>query len=515
MAGGAGRVVRESQLVEWKETWRDEYLKWICGFANAQGGVLEIGRNDRGEVIGVKDVLRLLEEIPNKALASLGIVVDVNLKIESEREYLQIVVEPYSNTISYKGEFHYRTGSTNQILRGAALSRFLLQRYGRRWDDVPLPGVSLNDLDARTLDEFRSRAAGSGRVDEDIIDDPDTGVIEKLRLREGEYLKRAAVLLFHPVPGALVRDAYVKIGCFRGAEILFQDVIEGNLFTQVDRTMDLLYSKYSRGLVSYKGIYRVETFPITREAMREAVINALIHRDYAATVPIQIRVYDDRIQLWNPGRLPDDWTVERLAEDHASRPYNPQIAYAFFRAGMIEGWGRGIARINSACDAAGNPRPEWRIEPGGVWLEFRYSVAYQAADGVVREGRNGSQPEWKPDSPRESQPESQLESRRDSSSQPEWEQPESVYPDRLQPEWLEGRLLVLLAEGAMAKVALSRSLGQQQVSGQLNKVVRRLVAERMIEYTLPDRPRSRLQRYRLTAKGRAAVTASTRPGTTP
>ena len=199
--------MRESQLVEWKETWRDEYLKWICGFANAQGGVLEIGRNDRGEVIGVKDVLRLLEEIPNKALASLGIVVDVNLKIESEREYLQIVVEPYPNAISYKGEFHYRTGSTKQILRGAALSRFLMQRYGRTWDDVPLPGVGVNDLDVRMLDEFRSRAAASGRVDEDILDDPDAGVIEKLRLREGEYLKRAAVLLFHPEPGALIRDA--------------------------------------------------------------------------------------------------------------------------------------------------------------------------------------------------------------------------------------------------------------------------------------------------------------------
>ena len=68
----------ESQNIEWKETWRDEYLKWICGFANAQGGVLEIGKNDRGEVVGVKDVLRLLEEISNKAQALLGVVVDVN-----------------------------------------------------------------------------------------------------------------------------------------------------------------------------------------------------------------------------------------------------------------------------------------------------------------------------------------------------------------------------------------------------------------------------------------------------
>ena len=134
------RVSRESQLIEWKEAWRDEYLKWICGFANAQGGVLEIGRNDRGDIVGVKNVFRLLEEIPNKALASLGIVVDVNLKTEAAREYLQVVVEPYPNPISYKGEFHYRIGSTKQVLRGAALSRFLLQKYGRTWDDVPLPG---------------------------------------------------------------------------------------------------------------------------------------------------------------------------------------------------------------------------------------------------------------------------------------------------------------------------------------------------------------------------------------
>ena len=204
----------ENQNVEWKESWRDEYLKWVCGFANAQGGVLEVGRNDRGEVIGVKDVLRLLDEIPNKAQALLGIMVDVNLKTESGREYLQIVVDPYPNPISYKGEFHYRSGSTRQVLRGAALNRFLLKKYGRKWDDEPLPGVGLKDLDGRTLEEFRRRAAASERLTRDILEESDAGVIEKLRLREGEYLKRAAMLLFHPEPGRFVRDAYVKIGYF-------------------------------------------------------------------------------------------------------------------------------------------------------------------------------------------------------------------------------------------------------------------------------------------------------------
>ena len=370
--------MNEDQNVEWKRSWRDEYLKWICGFANAQGGVLEIGRNDRGEVVGVKDLLQLLEDIPNKVQALLGIVVEVNLKSEGGAEYLEILVDPHPNPISYKGQFHYRSGSTRQVLRGAALSRFLLQKYGKTWDDVPMPGVGLKDLDGRTLESFRRRAADSERLSQDILDESDAEVIEKLRLREGEYLKRAAVLLFHPAPGRFVREAYVKIGYFRGPELLYQDVIEGDLFAQVDRTMDLLYSKYTKALISYDGIYRIETFPVPNEAMREAVINAVIHRDYASTTPIQIRVYDHRITLWNPGQLPPDWSVEQLTGEHSSRPHNPGLAYAFFRAGMIEAWGRGIRRIAHACETAGNPAPEWKVEPGGgLWLEFPYSTAYR------------------------------------------------------------------------------------------------------------------------------------------
>lgn len=121
----------ESQDLEWKSSWRDEYLRWICGFANAQGGLLVIGKNDRGEVVGVANPLRLLEEIPNKAQSQLGIVVRVNLRSEGGREFIEVGVDPYPNPISYKGEYHYRSGSTTQALRGAALNRFLLQKHGR------------------------------------------------------------------------------------------------------------------------------------------------------------------------------------------------------------------------------------------------------------------------------------------------------------------------------------------------------------------------------------------------
>ena len=167
------------------------------------------------------------------------------------------------------------------MLEGAALTRFLLEKHGRSWDDVALPGVSLADLDGRIFDEYRHRGVESQRLPPQALNESDEAVIERLRLRDGTRLKRAAVLLFHPEPHRFFIEAGVKIGAFRGAELLYQDEIGGDLFTQVDRVMDLLYTKYSRGLVSYNDIYRVETFPVPRAAMREAVVNAVIHRDYA------------------------------------------------------------------------------------------------------------------------------------------------------------------------------------------------------------------------------------------
>ena len=176
----------ESQNLEWKSSWRDEYLKWICGFANAQGGLLIIGRNDRGEVVGVKDPLRLLEEIPNKTQSLLGIVVDVNLESEKDGEYLEIRGEPHPNPISYKGEHHYRSANTKQVLRGAgaALNRFLHGKHGRNWDNAPMPGIGLRDLDGRTLDEFRRRGVASDRMPATIVGESDGNLIELLHLRE-------------------------------------------------------------------------------------------------------------------------------------------------------------------------------------------------------------------------------------------------------------------------------------------------------------------------------------------
>ena len=117
----------ESQNIEYKESWRDEYLKWICGFANAGGGTIYVGVNDNKEIIGVDNSKRLMEDIPNKIVNYLGIVEDVNLLTEGKKEYIEIVVTPSNVPVAYRGAYHYRSGSTKQELKGLALQNFILK----------------------------------------------------------------------------------------------------------------------------------------------------------------------------------------------------------------------------------------------------------------------------------------------------------------------------------------------------------------------------------------------------
>ena len=303
-------MTNESQNIEYKESWRDEYLKWICGFANAQGGSIFIGVNDKKEVVGVENSKKLMEDIPNKVRDVLGIVVDVNLHEEDGKDYLEIITEPYPYPVSYKGQYHYRSGSTKQELKGAALDRFMLRKQGKTWDGVPVPYLKAEDLDEATFTLFRRMAKLSGRMDEADLRDDNTMLLDKLRLVEGDYLKRAAALLFHPDPERFVTGAYIKIGYFKEhANLIFQDEVHGSLFQQVRQTMDLLTTKYMRALISYEGIQRIETLPIPREALREALLNAVVHKAYESLTPIQIAVYDDRLEILNCGYRHENWTI--------------------------------------------------------------------------------------------------------------------------------------------------------------------------------------------------------------
>ncbi len=350
----------ESQNIEWKESWRDEYLKWICGFANAQGGCIYIGVDDAGRVIGVQNGKRLLEEIPNKIQTNLGFLADVNLLSENDLEYIEIIVSPSSYPVSYKGEYHFRSGSTKQVLRGTALTEFISSKTGIRWEDSVIEGVAVEDLDKESFDIFRREAVRSKRMTKDDLNMSNAELLDSLNLLEDGKLTKAAVLLFHRTPQKWMFGTYTRIGKFgKGSDLQYQDEVIGSLFMQAERVIELIYLKYLKAPITYDNLTRVETYPFPKDAVREALYNALVHSRWSAGIPIQIRIEDDAMYISNECVFPSDWTMESLLQRHQSRPYNPKIARAFF--GYIESWGRGIQKIFEVCNEYGALQPEYVV----------------------------------------------------------------------------------------------------------------------------------------------------------
>jgi len=361
-------MIEESQNIEHKESWRDEYLKWICGFANAQGGRVYIGVNDDRQVVGLEESKKLMEDIPNKIRDVLGIIVDVNLLKEDDKEYIEIVVPPYSNPINYKGQYHYRSGSTKQELKGASLNKFLLERGGIHWDEFVVPNVKVTDLFGEAFKRFRKEAAESGRVDKDVLEDSNETLLTNLLLVDEHtgQLKRSAAMLFHPSPEKFVSGAYIKLGFFAGEDddLVFQDEVHGPLMLQVDEVIRLLEERYLIHAISYEKHHRRERIQYPEDSLRESLLNAIINKDYTSGYPIQISVYPDHLSVWNYGHLPEGWPVGRLFVKHPSMPFNPSLANVFFRSGDIESWGRGYRRIVRKNEEAGLLPPLVETEDG-------------------------------------------------------------------------------------------------------------------------------------------------------
>lgn len=362
----------ESESIEWKEAWRDEYLKWVCGFANAHGGLLCIGINDSGKVVGINNARRLMEDIPNIVRDKLQLVVDVQLHEENGKEYLEIHVPASFAPIWYKDAIYMRSGSTNQRLHDAALMHFLINKTGEKWDSLSIPNVAPEDLDASSFNIFRRAAKRSKRLPTEEAENSNEHLLRYLGLMRNNELTRAAVLLFHPTPERWFMGAWIKIGFFdETEELLYQDELHGSLLSQAERVMELIYSKYLKATISYENDQRVETYPFSRAAVREAIINAIIHKDYTAGYPIQISISENKLQVFNPAVLAYDWVSAEAWLKGGSRPLNPALANTFFRAGYAEAWGQGVRKICRNSLAYGMPQPEYSIDSSSVHVSLR------------------------------------------------------------------------------------------------------------------------------------------------
>ena len=371
---------RETQNVDFKQTWKDEYLEWICGYANAYGGKLYIGCADDGTPVGVAKSESLMESIPCKITDTMGIIADVNLRRKGGKDVIEINVEKYPSLISYHGKYFYRSGTTMRTISGKELDRLILKQQGMTWDSIPLPRVKAGALDSAAIRYFKDEAVRRKRLTRSEVNVSREILLDNLHLiDEDGLLERAAMMAFHSDPEKWVTGAYVKIGYFEASDsdLRYQDEVHGPLILQADKVVDLVYTKYLKALITYEGIHRVEQYMFHKDAFREIVLNAIVHKDYSGCNPIQISVYPDKIYIWNDGTFPAELNTEaKLFGKHSSKPFNPNLANVFFKCGLIEAWGRGFDKITAGCEEYGGARPTYEIGESGVMVLCKACPAY-------------------------------------------------------------------------------------------------------------------------------------------
>jgi len=356
----------ESHSVEFKRYWRDEYLKILCAFANSNGGVLWLGVKNDGTFIGLENVDKLLEELPNKIRNKLSITPAVMLEETMDKKVIKMEISPSDIPISYNGKFYVRSGSTTQELQDFELLRFIMRRQGLSWDAMP-SNVGAEEIDKETVDKFAEMAKSRLSISKA---DSANKILENLELIKNGKLTNAAVLLFTKEPQRYFLNSLVRVGRFKTpTEIIDAVEIRGNLFEQVEGIIKAIKKninvKFEINDIERKEVWE---YPIT--AIREACINALIHRDYLDSADVQIKIYDDHIWFWNPGKLPEGLTVEMLKKEHPSKLRNKLLAMVFYYAGLIERWGTGTVRMAEICRSWGFPEPEFKEESGGFSVIF-------------------------------------------------------------------------------------------------------------------------------------------------
>ena len=272
-----------------------------------------------------------------------------------------------------------------------------MEKMGHSWDDIPVYGATLDDIDRNAIDYFLQCSIKAGRMDESEANSSTEDVLRNLGLftREGE-LKNAAILLFGKHVGQFFPSAVFKIGRFHTDEsdLIIQDVIEGNLIQMASRVMEILRTKYLFSPIHYEGLQRIEQLEIPDKALRELIYNAISHKAYTGPA-IQMRIYDRSIELWNYGLLPKELTPAALLQKHSSYPRNHNIANVFYKAGFVESWGRGFKKIAEEFERVSLPLPTIEENGGGVMAIIQRKtidevIAERDGDDGVNGGDGGN-----------------------------------------------------------------------------------------------------------------------------
>ncbi|HID15724.1 MAG TPA: transcriptional regulator [Candidatus Atribacteria bacterium] len=297
----------------------------------------------------------------------------MNLEDRNGKYVLIITVQKSNVPISFNGRYYERVGNTTREMRNEKLKTFFLRKTN--WDAIVNPDATFEEINTETVKKFIKLAKDKGRL---AYLDENTDIeeiFEHLKLSIDEKLTNGAVILFAKDPQRYFLNAVLRVIRLKGETTIIGDrMISGNLFNQVFQGEEAI-KQFLNVRYEIKEIVRKEIWDYPLEAIREGLVNALIHRDYFRwNVQTQVKIYDDYIWFYNIGGLPDGITLEQLNKPHPSVPRNPLLVHIFYLAGLIEEVGSGIGRIRDALNDAELPEAEFREEMEGFSVYFRKDI---------------------------------------------------------------------------------------------------------------------------------------------
>jgi ATP-dependent DNA helicase RecG len=343
------------------------------------------------------------------------------------------------------------------------------------FDDSVCDGATLRDIDNQQVTSFVETAEAKGRLELKGSRSP-KAVMQNFNLLRNNKPTNAAMLLFGKTPRRFFNNTQVHCFHFFGTEkhkpIASQQPYEGRLFEVIDQSVEFVLGKLDRTVGTRSHSTQAPgDFEIPRSVITEAIVNGVAHRNYRHNGFVQVIVYADRVEVWNPGELPPGLTPELLRAPHGPIPRNPLIAEPLFRVKYVEKAGTGITDMIAECRTAGLPEPDFRqCGPHFVATLWRPKAKVSGSESGT-ELRSESRTElWR--------------------VRPEW-----------RPEWgaesVHDRVMQAVFKGALSRSRMAVAIGHKSVSRALRKALADLMKARLVAYTIPDKPNSRLQRYRI------------------
>ena len=367
----------ESATVEFKEGFDKKTVETIVAFSNTVGGVILIGVTDKGEVKGVSVGRETLKNWVNKVSQSTDprVIPDVELVDLDGKNVVVLKVKEFPiKPVSTNGRCFRRVGNSNHMMTPQEISEMHMHSIGMSWDAFPAGDKTIEDIDLSKVERYIEDANSTGRR---RIKEKPLEVLRKLELVKDGRVTWAAILLFGREPQKPLLQSAVHCGRFKKDKTVILDdlMVETDLINQVDEVMKFITRHISVRYEFDGKARRKEIWEYPLEALREAVINAIVHRDYTSPSNIQVEIYDDRICILNPGRLLPGITVDDLyRKEHSSVIRNKLIAQVFYDIGYIEKYGSGTLKIIDLCRSHGLPLPEFQEISSGFMVTFRKDV---------------------------------------------------------------------------------------------------------------------------------------------